>query len=470
MTESNEAHLESELTALCQKLFGGSYKISGLKRLTGGASSATWSFDYHQTPLILRQKTTNADDLEFKRSPVGLKAEGELIALAGKQGVNTPVVYAVTDPDSALGESMLMNRMKGEALPQVLFKDPQYQPALSKLTDECAQAMARIHSLPLAGLEAELEVKTPASVTEGLKELVMTFGNNNPVLSCALKWMTDNCPDSEESVLVHADFRMGNLLLDSNGIAAVLDWELAHIGDPISDISHLCAPPWRFGRYSKEVGGFGNIADLVAAYEGHSGRRVDPKRLSWWRVQASVNWCVMCMIMANIWRSGADREFERSVIGTRVSESEIDILLLFDEMYGFEDSYDLKQLDVEVQESKAEIYPNELATAVIEWLSDDVIPNFRGREAFKARVARNALRILQRAVERSGEYRLRQTKRLAELGLSATGLIQGITDGTLNITSHDIREHLKLTTLERLAVDQPGYAGFKIALERWSQQ
>jgi len=90
---------------------------------------------------------------------------------------------------------------------------------------------------------------------------------------------------------------MGNLLIDEAGISSVLDWELSNIGDPASDLAYFCAAPWRFGRYKKQAGGVGSIEALVSAYEQASGEKIDLSRVLWWRLYASVNWCLMCMIM-----------------------------------------------------------------------------------------------------------------------------------------------------------------------------
>jgi len=462
--------MESDLSELCQKALGGNARISDLKRLTGGASATTWSFDYNGVPLVLRQKAPETEDnvdmpgLESS----SLKTEAELITKAGEHGVKAPKIYAVTEADSALGESVLMSRVHGEALPQILFKDTKYDKALSGLTVECAATLAKIHDIPVDSLTSDLVTRTPLETLDLMKAQYKSFGQGSPVLASALSWMTENCPPPTPPVLVHGDFRMGNLLIDEAGLSSVLDWELTHIGDPVSDISFFCAPPWRFGRYAQGAGGIGSIDDLVKSYEAASGRKIDTSRLLWWRMQASVNWCLMCMIMGNLWRSGIDRELERIVIGTRVSESEIDVLLLFDEIYKFDDKFDLAYLSPPEIANKAETKPDELASALSEWLTDDIIPNMSGRESFKARVARNAIGMLQRSSRLSPDFSVTQNKRLAGLNLNETELSQHLLNGDLNLQSEKVRRHIKQTTLEQIAIDQPKYSGFKVALSNWS--
>jgi len=462
--------MEQELTLLCQKTFGGDHTIQELRRLTGGANAATWSFDYGLKPLVLRQDSSGADETQERSgiSAIGLKTEAALMSKAAEYNIKAPKIYAVTPKESAFGEAVLMERVSGEALPQKLFKDPKYETALSGLTIECAQALAKIHTIPSSEFEKLLDTRTPEKALSMIKEQFADYGQSSAVLASAINWMGENCPKDSESVLLHADFRMGNLLIDETGITSVLDWELSHIGDPVSDVAYFCAPPWRFGRYDKQAGGVGSLDSLVTAYEAASGRIVESDRILWWRMHSSVNWCLMCMTMANMWRTHADRELERIVIGTRVSESEVDILLLFDEIYAFEDTFNPELSIDDPKDHKAHTKPTELTDAIIEWLSDDIIPDAKGREGFKARVARNAMGILKRDITLSPHFKPRQSARLEQLETNEDDLIVRLLKGSISIQDNDIRRHLKRTTLEQLSIDQPKYTGFKVALTNWS--
>jgi len=463
--------MEVELTDLCRETFGGNETISDLKRLTGGASAATWSFSYGDRTLVLRQRANNPTDKSEdlpNLEAVSLRTEATLMTLAAKHGVKAPHIHGDTSPDSPLGESVLMDNVQGEALPQKLFKDPKYEVALAGLIDECAVSLAKIHEISFDDLQGEMETRTPEQALSALADQFKTFEHSSAVLASAFHWMEDNCPAPEEPVLLHGDFRMGNLLIDENGLSAVLDWELSYIGDPLADISFFCAPPWRFGRYKKQAGGIGEMADLISIYETTSGRKVDAERLLWWRMHASVNWCLICMFMAGVWRTGAERELERIVIGTRVSESEVDILLLFDEIYGFKDKLDLQHLEAETNPGKGATQPEELTQALSEWLTQDIIPDASGREGFKARVARNAIGMLQRQSQSGSLFFKAQEQRLSILDVNSGELSKKLLDGTLNIQSDQLRAHLKLSTLEQLSIDQPKYAGLHVALENWS--
>jgi len=115
------------------------------------------------------------------------------------------------------------------------------------------------------------------------------------------------------------------------GVAAVLDWELAHIGDPAEDLSWVCVNSWRFGRPDRPVGGFGDYADLLAGYEAAGGQPVSLKRLRTWQALGSLKWGVMCLMMYQSWAGGVEASVERPMIGRRVSETEIDLVNLLEE-------------------------------------------------------------------------------------------------------------------------------------------
>jgi aminoglycoside phosphotransferase (APT) family kinase protein len=127
--------------------------------------------------------------------------------------------------------------------------------------------------------------------------------------------------------LLHGDFRHGNLIIGPDGVRAVLDWELAHIGDPMADLGWLCVNSWRFGQIDKPVGGFGQIADLMAGYEAGGGKP-DLARITFWQTLGSLRWGVMCLGMLASYESGDNRSIERAMIGRRTSETEIDLMRL----------------------------------------------------------------------------------------------------------------------------------------------
>ena len=131
-------------------------------------------------------------------------------------------------------------------------------------------------------------------------------------------------------MLVHGDLRNGNFIVGPEGIRAVLDWELSHLGDPVEDLGWLCVRAWRFGIDDHLVGGFGDLPDLLEAYAAAGGAPVSEDEVRWWVVLGTLKWGVICMSQAFTHLSGAHRSVELAAIGRRVAQTEWDILDLLD--------------------------------------------------------------------------------------------------------------------------------------------
>jgi len=313
-------------------------QIGGLRRLSGGANMETWSLDWvtgEQTlPLILRRLPAGAASAVTQVGNLDLSQEAVILQQAARHGVRVPEVVQVLTPAHGLGSGYIMTREEGEALPNRLLGDPAFRDALAGLAFECGQELAKIHRIPIAGLPGGLRDLSMAEDIGRLQNLLDGFGNGSPVHQLGLNWLRANQPVSAARCLVHGDFRNGNLLVGRQGLVAVLDWELAHIGNPAEDLGYLCANVWRFGRSDRPVGGFGDYDQLLAGYRSVAGQAPGLEELHYWQVYAALNWGLVCLTMLSMYRSGQDQSLERVAVGRRVSESEIDLLLLLEEVDG----------------------------------------------------------------------------------------------------------------------------------------
>ena len=307
--------------------------IKRLKRLSGGANMETWSFDWvrikEPEPLILRRSPGQIRGVENAVGELTLKDEAALIDIAGQYGVPVPVVRLVLRPEHGLGQGYIMSRERGEALPFRLLADDCYRDALERLAFQCGQTLGRIHKIPLESLPEGLSDHSGVLLFQRAQELLDTHGNLSPVLQLGLNWLRDKPRRDPLRTLVHGDFRNGNLLVDEDGLVAVLDWELAHLGDPVQDLGYICANVWRFGS-PKPVGGFGDYADLLAGYESVAGMAPAMADIHYWQVHAALSWGMVCLRMLEMYRSGEDSSLERAAVGRRLSEAEIDLLLLME--------------------------------------------------------------------------------------------------------------------------------------------
>ena len=192
--------------------------------------------------------------------------------------------------------------------------------------------MAAIHAIDIGALPKEIQNVDAAGLLKLQEQACRDLKATIPAYDYAFHWLEKNLPDRQDPKLLHADFRMGNLMIDGEGISAVLDWELAHLGDPMEDLAYLCTPSWRFGHYDKEAGGFDSADNIIAAYEKASGTAVDRDRFNWWLVYNTLWWGVACLRMGHSYRDGSVHVLERTIIGRRASEVEIDLLLQFEQM------------------------------------------------------------------------------------------------------------------------------------------
>jgi aminoglycoside phosphotransferase (APT) family kinase protein len=321
--------MEQELGRCVASWCPGATGVTGAAKLSGGASQETWSFDIvHPDGVfgaILRRAPPGYGAAPSRAA--GLAAEALLMQLAHDAGVPSPRVLHVLQPHDGLGTGFIMQRVEGETIARKILRDETFAKARPHLARQLGKVAAGIHGLPLAKLP-KLRRMTAAKEISELERDYRSFDWPRPVFELALRWLRDRDPGlSPEVTLVHGDFRHGNLIIGPDGLRAVLDWELAHIGDPMEDLGWVCVNSWRFGEIDKPVGGFGTREELFAGYEA-AGRRVDAERVKFWEVMGTLRWGVMCCGMMQRFRSGPEHSIERAMIGRRSSETEIDLLRL----------------------------------------------------------------------------------------------------------------------------------------------
>ena len=307
----------------------GATGVTGAAKLSGGASQETWSFDIVHPDgnigAILRRAPPGYGAAPSRAA--GLNAEAKLMQLAYEAGLPSPRVLHVLRPQEELGTGFIMQRVEGETIARKILRDAKFASARPILARQLGQVAAGIHGLPLAKLP-ELRRMTAAKEIAELERDYRSFDWPRPVFELALRWLRERDPGpSPEVTLVHGDFRHGNLIIGPEGLRAVLDWELAHTGDPMEDLGWICVNSWRFGEIDKPVGGFGTREELFAGYEA-AGRRVDAARVKFWEVMGTLRWGVMCCGMMQRFRIGPEHSIERAMIGRRSSETEIDLLRL----------------------------------------------------------------------------------------------------------------------------------------------
>ncbi len=467
-----DGEFEARLEAVLVHQLPGCESLISTERLSGGASQETYRLLIKDTDspsgqreLAIRRATGGVKTSTSELGYPGIATEAMLMQYARAAGVPEPEIYYVLTETDGLGEGFIMEWLEGEALGARIVRSKQFDAIRPTLAYECGKAMARIHNIDLGatGLAQELTVIPPANFVQQTWDRYRAFDTAQPMIDYTARWLLDNLPDNVDSCLVHSDFRNGNFLLTETGITAVLDWELAHIGDPMRDLGWICTRSWRFGG-AAPVGGFGEYRDLFRGYEEESGRVVDPAHVRFWEVFGSFWWSVGCLGMAQQYRSGPDRTVERPAIGRRSSECQVDCVNLL--IPG-----EVALIPMPIS-SETEDLPraDELLSSVRDYLRQQVMEATAGRLNFLARVAANSLDIVQREMAIGSEHLAQEESRLQQFFDSEDNLfnlrwrlVQGLRDGSIELDSHELQAHLRQTVVNRVAIDQPGYAGFKQA-------
>ena len=303
--------------------------VTDLRRLSGGASRETWSFDLVPSQGAARGFVLRRDPGEHVGES-DRSTEYRLLEAAAASGVAVPRVCALLGLGDGLGRGFVMDRIEGETIPRRILRDEAYANARPRLAAQCGEIAARIHaidpvSLPeLPALDATAQIRQYRALLDG-------FGEPHPAFELGLRWLSERVPaPPARPGLVHGDYRNGNFIVGPEGIRAVLDWELAHLGDPIEDLGWLCVKSWRFGVADRLVGGFGSIPDLLAAYERAGGRAVDEETLRFWVGLGTLKWGVICIGQAFTHLNGLVRSVELATLGRRVAETEWDLLQILD--------------------------------------------------------------------------------------------------------------------------------------------
>jgi aminoglycoside phosphotransferase (APT) family kinase protein len=324
--------VKDELAAVLRPVIG-EVTIENLTTLTGGASRTTWAFDAvgddGRQALILR--TGPPDDwghLPLAGAHAGMELEAAVQQRAEAAGAPVPRILAADDSPAALGNPYLIcNAIAGETIVRRIHRAldrSDGDEGRARLLRQCAHALADIHRADPAGIGLP-ETEQLAEWRDRLDEI----GDTTATFEWAFRWLAANRPAATPPRLVHGDFRMGNLIVDESGLAAVLDWELVHIGEVYEDLAWFCIRAWRFGApEALGAGGLGSVESFLCAYEEAAGVDLDRDAFRWWLTVATLRWGVICRFQAERHLSGQTRSVELAAIGRRVSETEWDVLEL----------------------------------------------------------------------------------------------------------------------------------------------
>jgi aminoglycoside phosphotransferase (APT) family kinase protein len=452
--------IQAALRELISRAVGHDVEVTAPVQLSGGASKESWAFDVvdgdRRRALILRRDPPGA--------AVGSPARSEHAVLDAVHaaGVPVPRVLCSGAVDAWGGATyIVMERVDGETLAPRILRDSADADARGVLLAQCAGALARIHSVPPSSVSPPLRPRTTMQLVDEVEAMLDAAPDAHPVFEWALRWLRAHAPATGAPALVHADFRMGNLIVGPDGLRAVLDWELSHVGDPARDLGYFCVRSWRFGSDDRPAGGLGTREELLAAYRDAGGRDTGLDVLRYWEVYGTTVWGVQATYLAQQFLRHGIPSVELAAIGRRAVEMEHDVLVLLG-------APPMRAPDVRAASPlSTQDHPDagQLLAVTADFLRHEVMAQLGGRTAFHVRVAANVLRIVERELRNGPEHVAwegAQLRRLTGAGGDITAmraaLARSIRAGDRDGDA-EVLEFLAASTARRLAVANPRHLG-----------
>jgi aminoglycoside phosphotransferase (APT) family kinase protein len=284
--------------------------------LPGGASKEAWAVDAGERRLLVRRAAGGV----IHRHTLSLRHEFEVLQIAHAAGVKVPepVLY-IEELDGR--EAFVMKRIPGETIGRRIVRGD----VPGRLSLQMAEELAKIHALPAEQL-AFLEAATIDRLVDELDEV----GEPHPAIELGLWWLREHRPPPREPVVVHGDFRIGNLAVGEDGLVGVLDWEFAHLDDPARDLSFALVRAWRFGADDLRLGGIGEVEPYLERYNELTGFDIRPEELDYWELAGNVGWAIGCLTQAQRHLTGQDRSVELAILGRLGAEVEYEICHLLE--------------------------------------------------------------------------------------------------------------------------------------------
>lgn len=330
--EARRARLAEGLSALLADRWGGPVRIENLVETSAGARRGNVLFDATRsdgTRLGLCATILPTPDIELMK----ISEEAALLQRAEAGGVTVPHVHFATEDSRWVGGPLFISdRVEGETVPRRVLRKVQQDGTGERVVAQLGTAFAALHRIPASDAPRALArpgALAPAELAvDSIGEQMELLLQPGPVFQLGLSWLRRNLPQAPERLsIVHCDVRNGNIIVDDQGLAAVLDWEVARIGDPMEDLAWPCLRCWRFGEDELEVGGFGVRETLVGAYE-EGGGVFDAQAFHWWKVLGTLRWGLGLAGQARHHLDGSFSNIVMAASGRRVAELEYDLLCL----------------------------------------------------------------------------------------------------------------------------------------------
>ncbi|MEI9995918.1 MAG: phosphotransferase family protein [Rhizomicrobium sp.] len=288
--------------------------VADLSRIPGGASRETYRFRARHggqdRGLILRRDPP-ASLIETERT-TEYRAYEAFHAL----GLPVPAPVALElDPAPLERPFFIMEEIENCQTGSIMAPDP-FGAQRESIGRQFYSVLGRIASVDprdvgLGDFEGETDIHDVAmhEVARWEKVIDEDECEPQPIVRAALRWLKRNPPPPAQKIaVVHGDYRTGNFLYDESGtIRAILDWEMAHLGDPLEDLGWAIDPLWSGGN-PETPGGMLPRAEAIALWEKTSGLKAEPAALYWWEIFASLKGAAIWMSAAREYAQGRNTD------------------------------------------------------------------------------------------------------------------------------------------------------------------
>jgi aminoglycoside phosphotransferase (APT) family kinase protein len=316
------AEMRAALQSALSEVLGREVEISEPVLLAGGASKEAWAVDAEGERLLVRRAAGGV----IHQHTLSLEHEFAVIEAAHEAGVRVPRPYGYI-PDLAGREAFVMERLEGDTIGRRIVQKDELAAARAALPVQMAEELAKIHSIP-----AERVSFLPESRLEQMVGELDEVGEPHPAIELGLWWLRENRPPARPVVFTHGDYRIGNLVVGEAGLVGVLDWEFAHLDDPVRDLAFSLVRAWRFGVPEKRLGGVGPVEPYLERYNELTGFHVQPFELDYWELAGNVGWAIGCLTQMQRHLTGQDRSVELATLGRLGAEVEYEICNLLERL------------------------------------------------------------------------------------------------------------------------------------------
>lgn len=327
--------LHERLAGYLSDRLGTAVRVSGFARKSGGASRETYLFDAAWT----ENGTTVERGYVLRRDPVASVLESDrtlevrVLRAAHALGLPTPKVSFQELAGDALERPFcILERLSGTPTPPTF---PAAYPVemRQRTAEDFVSILARIHAADWRSQDLDLldapgpgETAARRAIDHWRRIYEQDRIEAHPILERGFGWLERNVPSTDVVTLVHGDYRSGNYLHDESGrITAMLDWEMAHFGDPHEDLGWAAMPYWSCeGR----AGGLEHEGEMIARYERATGTRVDRARVHFYKVLGTVKMAAISLTGVKSFCEARSAEPTLAIVGIVLGRLGVELLQL----------------------------------------------------------------------------------------------------------------------------------------------